>query len=230
MANGTFWAKSILLIGCIGLFNGYYIFPSMIKSMESYGDYLYSFYLSNALKGWFFYLIPLLLIHRIFDRRDKTIYGFQTAGIDYRPYCLLFILATPFVIFAAFQPDFLAKYPFFKPWKYPVVFGVDAKVFAALFELAYGVNFIFLEWMFRGGLVIGMVKFLGRNAILPMAATYAFLHFGKPLPETVAAIFGGYLLGIIACYSRSIFAGCLIHIGIAYLMDGLAYLQHYLGR
>ena len=198
--------------------------------MAAYGDYVYSFYISNALKGWVFYLIPLLLLHYFFDRQEKTIYGFNPKCINYRPYLLLLLLASPFVIYASYQPDFLAKYPFFKPWKYPTVFGVNSRGPAVLFELAYGVNFIFLEWVFRGALVIGMAKFLGRNAILPMVATYAFLHFGKPLAETIAAVFGGYLLGIIAYYSRNIFAGCLIHIGVAYLMDVLAYLQYYLGR
>lgn len=230
LTNSAFWVKSGLWIGSIGVFNGYYLFPGTIKSLTNYEDYIYSFYLSNALKAWVFYLIPLLFGYYLFDRGEKVIYGFKTRGIDYLPYIKLLLLATPFVVFASFRPDFLAKYPFFKPWKYPEVFGQDSKGFAALFELAYGANFIFLEWMFRGALVIGMAKFLGRNAILPMVSTYAFLHFGKPLPETIAAIFGGYLLGIIAYYSRSIFAGCLIHIGVAYLMDTLAYLHHYMGR
>ena len=230
LGNGTFWIKSAWLIGSIGVFNGYYLFSGVINSMESYSDYVYLFYLSNALKGWFFYLIPVLLAYYFFDRQEKNIYGLHMGGVNYRPYLLLLLMAVPFVVYASFQPDFLVKYPFFKPWKYPVVLGMDSKGPAVLFELAYGVNFIFLEWMFRGALVIGMAGFMGRNAILPMAVTYAFLHFGKPLPETIASIFGGYLLGIIAYYSRSIFAGCLIHICIAYLMDGLAYLQYYLGR
>ena len=226
----AFWTKGLLLIGSIGLFNGYYLFPGVVKSMDNYSDYVYSFYLSNALKGWIFYLPSLFLVHRFFDRKDTSIYGFRTTGLNYRPYLIMFLLASPFVVYASFQPDFLEKYPFFKPWKYPQVFGMDSHGPAALFELAYGVNFVFLEWMFRGALVIGMVKFLGRDAILPMVSTYAFLHFGKPLPETIAAVFGGYLLGIIAYYSRNIFAGCLIHIGIAYLMDGLAYFQYYWWR
>ncbi len=230
IANKIFWWKSILLISSIGLFNGYYLFPGLIKAMSDYSDRIYLFYLSNALKGWVFYLIPLLLIYYFFDRREQTIYGFKLSGVNYRPYLLLFLLATPFIIYASYQPDFLVKYPFFKPWLHPEVLGYDSKKPAVLFEFAYSINFIFLEWMFRGALVIGMANFLGKHAILPMVSVYVFLHFGKPLPETIAAAFGGYLLGIIAYYSRSIFAGCLIHVGIACLMDALAYWQYYYGK
>ena len=36
-----------------------------------------------------------------------------------------------------------------------------------------------------------------------MAATYAALHFGKPMGETISSIFGGYILGVIALYNHS---------------------------
>lgn len=221
-----FWLKSSLFLLTIGLFNGYYLFPDLVNSQDNYSDYVYLFYLSNALKGWVFYLIPLLLVFFLFEKSKGPVYGFKTSGVDFKPYFYLLLAATPFIIFASFLPDFQDKYPFFKPWKYPTVFGGDSGIYALVFEIAYGTNFIFLEWVFRGALVIGMSKVMGKEALLPMVSAYAFLHFGKPWPETVAAIFGGYLLGILALYSKSIFGGCLIHVGVALLMDLAAYVQH----
>ena len=72
-----------------------------------------------------------------------------------------------------------------------------------------------------------MASVLGKDAILPMVATYAFLHFGKPMAETIGSIFGGYILGIIALQTRSIIGGVIIHMGVAIAMDLAAYIQHF---
>jgi len=58
-----------------------------------------------------------------------------------------------------------------------------------------------------------------------MVAAYAVLHFGKPLGESIGSIFGGYILGIIALYSRNIWGGVFVHGGIALLMEIFAFLQ-----
>lgn len=94
-----------------------------------------------------------------------------------------------------------------------------------VFELAYGIDFIATELLFRGFLIIGMAHILGKDVILPMVVTYAFLHFGKPLGETIGSVFGGYILGIMALYSRNIWGGIAIHLGVAWLMELAAFLQ-----
>jgi hypothetical protein len=70
-------------------------------------------------------------------------------------------------------------------------------------------------------------KYLKQDVILPMAATYAVLHFGKPLGETVSSVFGGYLLGIFAWKGRNIWGGVFIHMGVAFFMELFAFLQKY---
>lgn len=65
-------------------------------------------------------------------------------------------------------------------------------------KFAYAWDFVSVELAFRGFLIIGMIKILGKGAVLPMAVTYAFYHFGKPAGETISSVFGGYILGIIA--------------------------------
>jgi len=88
-----------------------------------------------------------------------------------------------------------------------------------MFELFYGLDFFSTELYFRGFLVLAFVRWLGPAAILPMAVFYVTIHFGKPLGETISSFFGGYLLGIFAYYSRSIWGGVLVHIGLAWLME-----------
>ena len=92
-----------------------------------------------------------------------------------------------------------------------------------LFEFFYGIDFINVEFLFRGFFVIGMTQILGKHSIVPMVVIYFFLHFGKPPGETITSIFGGFILGIVAFYTRSIWGGIIIHIGIAQLMEAIAY-------
>jgi hypothetical protein len=87
------------------------------------------------------------------------------------------------------------------------------------YELCYGFDFLSTEFFFRGFLVLGMYKYLGPHAIIPMAITYAALHFGKPMPEAIGSIFGGYLLGVLALHHRNIWGGVLIHVGMAWMME-----------
>ena len=88
-----------------------------------------------------------------------------------------------------------------------------------VFEALYGLDFFNTELFFRGLLVFVFVRFLGPNAIYAIAVTYCVCHFGKPLAEAISSFFGGYILGVIALYSRNIWGGVLVHAGIALLMD-----------
>ena len=96
---------------------------------------------------------------------------------------------------------------------------------AMIYELAYGWNFLTVELTFRGFMIIGLASVMGRNVVIPMVVTYCFYHFGKPAGEAMSSIVGGYILGVIALESRSIFGGVLIHVGVAWLMEFFAWLQ-----
>ena len=72
-----------------------------------------------------------------------------------------------------------------------------------------------------------MMKFLGKGSVYPMVALYCFYHFGKPWGEAASSIIGGYILGVISLYTRSIFGGVLIHIGIAWMMELVAAIQKF---
>jgi membrane protease YdiL (CAAX protease family) len=52
-----------------------------------------------------------------------------------------------------------------------------------------------------------------------MVIPYVMIHFGKPMPETFAAIVAGTLLGYLALRSRSFLWGALLHWSVAITMD-----------
>ena len=103
--------------------------------------------------------------------------------------------------------------------------GVPEWVTAATYEIAYGLDFITVEYLFRGFMVIGMMSVLGRGSVLSMAVIYCFLHFGKPAGEAISSIVGGYILGVVAYETQSIWGGIIVHMGIAWMMEAIAFLH-----
>jgi membrane protease YdiL (CAAX protease family) len=55
-----------------------------------------------------------------------------------------------------------------------------------------------------------------------MVIPYCMIHFGKPVPEALAAIFAGVVLGVLALRSGSFYLGVVLHCVVALLMDLLA--------
>ena len=93
-----------------------------------------------------------------------------------------------------------------------------------LFELSYGLVFLTIELFFRGFLVLAFARYAGKDAILPVAAFYCAIHFGKPVFECITSYFGGMILGVIVYHTRSIWGGLVVHLGIAWLMEVAGYI------
>lgn len=222
-----FWIKSFVFLAMLGLVAGFSILESWAKMYQDY-EYYYISKLAANLRFLAVFIFPLFVIWKIADKNLPNMYGFTFKNLDIKPYLIMLLIMLPLIAVASTQTDFLATYPKFKPW-FPQgdVFGLSRFQMSAIYEVTYGVNFVSLELFFRGAMVIGMVAIMGRHAVLPMAVTYCFLHFGKPMAECISSFFGGYLLGIIAMYTRSIFGGCIVHMGIAFLMETAAMLQYY---
>jgi hypothetical protein len=104
---------------------------------------------------------------------------------------------------------FLDTYPFYS--------GGGASLIA--FEVMYGATFVALEFFFRGFLVFAGQPVLGVHAVPVMAFAYCLLHLGKPLPEAVSSLIGGLILGYLALRLRSILAGVVAHLTMAWGMD-----------
>jgi hypothetical protein len=152
---------------------------------------------------------------------DPSLYGLvPKRKFNARPYVLMLLIMMPLIAIASTQPDFLATYP---KLKMVLPLPESAKPswwYQLLFELSYGMDFLSIELFFRGFLVLGFMKWVGKDAILPMACFYCTIHFGKPLGECISSYFGGLLLGIVSYHTRSIYGGLMVHLGIAWLMEG----------
>lgn len=176
-------------------------------------------------------VIPLGMFYAFWDKHIVShFYGLQTKGVSWKVYGYFMLMMAGLVGLASFQSSFLEYYPTYKSVggdAFSKSIGVSEGVSFALYEFCYAMKFISVEVFFRGFLVFSMLRFLKGYTILPMAVTYCVLHFGKPYGETVSSIFGGYLLGVFAYYSRNIYGGIAIHMGIAVVMDIAAYLQLY---
>jgi hypothetical protein len=171
------------------------------------------------------YLPCIFFFYKKYDQNSENFYGFSAKNFSWEPYILMFLLMLPLLFIASFQKDFIHQYPFFKYWNFEPVFGLSQKNLFSIYEFFYLFNFINVELLFRGLLIIGLMKCMGQRTILPMIVLYAFLHFGKPLAETISSALGGYILGVIAFRTNNIFGGFLIHIYIAFLMDIFAILR-----
>lgn len=141
------------------------------------------------------------------------------ATTSLRPYLLLLLLMVPLIVFAATQPDFLAVYPKMKKIAFIYPHTPSRWPWQLLFEAAYGTDFVGIELFFRGFVVLAFARWVGKDAILPMAAFYCTIHFGKPLFECISAYFGGIILGVVVYQTRSIWGGLIVHLGIAWMME-----------
>ncbi len=171
------------------------------------------------------FIAPLMIARRIWDREQPDLYGFSRRSFTWRPYALMLLIMVPPIFWASFQPAFLNMYPIYRPGLVESMTGWPTALTYGVHEICYALRFVGVEVFFRGFLVIGLVRWLGRGAILPMVCLYAVWHFGKPMPEALGSVFGGYILGVIAYRSRCILGGTAIHMGIALLMNLAAFWQ-----
>jgi membrane protease YdiL (CAAX protease family) len=74
------------------------------------------------------------------------------------------------------------------------------------------------EFLFRGYMLFGLEKSIGKSAIFVQAIPFVLLHLGKPFLETLACIPGGFILGYVAYRTRSFLPCFIIHLGIYVMM------------
>ena len=225
--TSTFWLKSAALLVTIGFADAFDLHFRLAEWVASdWGGY-YLIRTGVWAKRILIYVPMLYLIARLFGDETSGVYGLKWKGSDLRPYGALLLLMMPLLLAASFSPGFQSTYPIFKVWRFQPAWGLNAWHWFGINELVYGGSFVMIEWMFRGALVLGMGRLMGRDSILPMVVVYAIIHFDKPVAEAISSIFGGYLLGVIAWKSRHILGGVLLHIGIAWAMELFALIQYY---
>ncbi len=161
-------------------------------------------------------LLPMLVVLCMPGERLRDYYlSFKGFLKHLWVYVLLFVLVAPAVYLASQTKSFQHTYPFYK-------YANRSSFDLWSWELMYWAQFLSLEFFFRGFLLQGLRRSLGSNAIFVMVVPYCMIHFGKPMPETLGAIFAGVILGTLAMRTKSIWGGVMIHICVATMMDLLA--------
>jgi len=161
--------------------------------------------------------IALILILGIWLGKSKyNLYGLLNFKFNTKIYFIFLALMVPFLLWAATQPDFLNEYPKLKFSRFPTEIYVTKFL---QYEPFYLLNFIGVEWFFRGFMILSFIRFFDKKAITMAASIYCVFHFGKPLMECISSFFGGYLLGFMVYKSKTIWGGVIVHMGIAFLMD-----------
>ena len=171
-------------------------------------------------------LVPMLLLRVVggMGPRDTGL-RVRGTGRDAWVYLALFVVFVPVVWLASKRPDFAQTYPFYPPRlpssRAPAKVGGDW----VAFEAVYFVQFLAVEYFFRGFMVLGLKPALGRAAILVMLAPYCMIHFHKPMPEAFGAIGAGLVLGSLSYRTGTIVWGWFLHYGVALTMDLLSLSQ-----
>ncbi len=162
--------------------------------------------------------IPAIVVLGIF-RQPLSQFGLKLRGWhqNWWVYLAFYLLLLPAVVLASRWHSFQSKYPFYHldPAELP---GPRFYVW----ELFYALQFVSLEFFFRGYMIQAGKKRLGPYVIFVMTVPYCMIHFGKPVQETLGAIVAGILLGFMALKTRSIWLGAGLHIAVAWTMDALA--------
>jgi membrane protease YdiL (CAAX protease family) len=172
-----------------------------------------------------YFFIPALVI-LVFFRERLSDYGFKPHGAlaDWPIYLVFLSVMFPLLIWVSTHDHFQRTYPFYKPGGDPLWPN------SWIWEATYFLQFVGLEFFFRGFMVHGTKHRFGVYSVFVMAVPYCMIHFGKPALETCGAIIAGVVLGFMSLKTRSIWMGAAIHMTVALSMDFLSlWRQGYFG-
>ncbi|MEQ9007716.1 MAG: hypothetical protein RLP12_07520, partial [Ekhidna sp.] len=207
LKSKNYWVKFVVGFGLLALDRSFYGFDEWLKFVPTI-EYHYVIRCVHWASSTILVVIPMLILYPFLEKDEtKNYYGLSWKKFDAKPYLILLGIAAIFIGIGSFLSDIQDFYPRYR--------GSGANLYlrenpdqaegwlVLIYELCYGSSFISVELIFRGFLIFAFHRTLGGYAVLPMIVTYAFLHFGKPLGETISSLFGGYVLGIISYYSRN---------------------------
>ncbi len=165
----------------------------------------------------FWYCVPAMMVVKLVLRERLADYGLKLRGWQsgWRIYLVFVAVMVPLVLTFSATEHFQQTYPFYSGWT-PTVDGWSRLL---LWEATYALQFVALEFFFRGFLVHGLKHRFGVYAVFVMTVPYCMIHFGKPLAECVASIFAGVALGMMSLKTRSVWLGAGLHISVAWGMD-----------
>lgn len=157
----------------------------------------------------YYVLVPLAAGWLLFRDRPPD-YGFRIGhwkwAIILTPACLA-VMAL--ILYGASKiPEFRSYY-----YKYAIDWS-GLLLDTALYMFAW-------EFLFRGYMLFGLEKSIGKSAIFVQAIPFVLLHMlciEKPFLETLACIPGGFGFGYVAYKTRSFLPCFIIHFGMYIMM------------
>jgi hypothetical protein len=129
-----------------------------------------------------------------------------------RLYLISIAVVLPCVFVVSGQPDFAAKYPLYK-------LASRSWFDFVAWEAMYSLQFLALEFFFRGWWVNALRPVLGSAAIFSTMVPYCMIHYNKPYLEAMGAIATTVALGSLAVRSGNVFLGVGVHVSVALSMD-----------
>jgi len=228
LTDKAFWIRFLVIFIVLGFDRHFYYHVYLLDWFEPADKYFLGRVIKR-LSSLFTTVIPLILIGFLLENRnDYNLYGLKYGNFNWKPYAVLLGIASIFIWIGSYFGDIQAFYP-----RYAKTMGdafadnhnMGEWLSVLIFELSYGFDFISIEFVFRGFMVLAFSRLLGGYTVLAMVTSYCFLHFDKPLGETISSIVGGYVLGIISLKTRTIWGGIWIHMGVAWLMELFGFLQ-----
>ncbi len=184
--------------------------------VDKYDDlYSYGWWVFARVFGYV--VVPLPLWKLLFPKDSLLDMGLRTKGFFSHLwiYGLCLAVVVPAMLLVSAQPDFGTYYPFYK-------LSSRSWFDFLCWEAIYFLQFFALEMFFRGWFLGALRRNFGAGAIFAMAVPYCMIHYGKPYLEANGAIVAGIVLGSLAMRTRSIYAGFLVHITVAFSMDFLS--------
>ena len=179
-------------------------------------NYSFGFLLYWACGQTLLYVVPPIIFIRFVWKKNLGDYGVKLKGVFslWWMYFLMLGVMVPIVFVVSRSEGFQATYPFFEPFP-------NERLWPRfwIWQGAYFLQFVGLEFFFRGFLLHGVRRQFGAYAIFVMMVPYCMIHFGKPMPETFAAIAAGIILGFMSLKTRSIWMGAALHVSVALTMD-----------
>jgi uncharacterized protein len=227
--TGITAAVSLVCIEYLGKSPGYSLLINWLNSLglEHWASDLYRWLTEgrnpqlHRLQYWaiiayiFYVLVPVVVIRFVLKKSLRD-FGLSTREIkgEFRLFFLFAAIMIPLVILVSFTKGFQDKYPFYQP-------ALGESLFPDFWtwEIMYLLQFVALEFFFRGFMVHGTKRVLGSYAVLFMVIPYCMIHFGKPMAENFGAIAAGVVLGFVSLRYNSIWLGVIIHYTVALTMD-----------
>lgn len=227
LGNKQFWLRVLVAFAFLGFYRAF-AFSNLFCSWVDFDGCQFVYKILRRISRLIMLGIPLLIFWKFDKQHMSSFYGLSFKLKSFGMYMPLLAIMVVIIGIASFFDSIQNYYPLFAKSKADVFIestGTPRWLVITWFETTYAFTFISIEYFFRGFLIYSLVKYIGPHVVLPMACTYAVLHFGKPFPEAFSSIFGGYVLGILSLRTGNIWGGVFLHGGIALLMEFFTFIH-----